>query len=281
MDLEKSEDRSVAKAYEDMFSQSEKELFTLLNPQANYPFTFSRQELSLFYLSSRSYVHFADVETRCRVAAYAFCAGIPVIGNSTIANILPNDLAMEPTFYQVAGDDYVEPILKAISTQLETNQRECLQTLSETYSVDRLVQNLNFCLKPVREFVRSQVLGSNLDIRLGAAHSGVASSNSYEIRLREFLLGIMNSDVNSKLEKIQIKSLEPEIEIGCLINLKNSNRHEQQTISIRKERLKEIRITRRGNLRFIAYQILKMTNRIPFLGSRIRFIYIYIKSIFG
>jgi hypothetical protein len=71
MDLEKSEDQSVAKAYENMFSQSEKEFFTLLNPQANYPFTFSRQELSLFYLSSRSYVHFADVETKQRLEADA------------------------------------------------------------------------------------------------------------------------------------------------------------------------------------------------------------------
>ncbi len=270
MDLEKSEDRSVAKAYEDMFSQSEKEFFTLLNPQANYPFTFSRQELSLFYLSSRSYVHFADVETRCRVAAYAFCAGIPVIGNSTIANILPKNFAVEPTFYQVKGDDYVSAILEATHGSVQTNQSACINVLSESASVDRLVEKLNILLNPVKEFQRSQVFASNLDIRLGSAHTGIKSSNSYELDLIAFINGLTNENANKLFENVEIGSMSPENMVCSGITSESTFKDSVQRFSIRNYRKSEIKVSRNGHVRFNLYRAFRIADKVPLLGGLVR-----------
>ena len=270
MDLEKSEDQSVAKAYECMFSQSEKELFTLLNPQANYPFTFSRQELSLFYLSSRSYVHFADVETRCRVAAYAFCAGIPVIGNSTIANILPKNLAVEPTFFEVKGDDYVSAILKAKHDSEETNQSACIGILSESASVDRLIEKLNIYLNPMKKIDRSQIFASNLDIRLGAAHTGIKSSNSYELDLIEFISGLTNENAYELFENIEISSMGPENELCSGISSRFAFKDSIQRISIKNFRKSEIKVSRNGQIRFNLYRAFRFANNLPLLGVLLR-----------
>jgi len=270
MDLEKSEDRSVAKAYEDMFSQSEKEFFTLLNPQANYPFTFSRQELSLFYLSSRSYVHFADVETRCRVAAYAFCAGIPVIGNSTIANILPKNLSVEPTFFQVKGDDYVSPILKATHDSAQTNQSACIDVLSESVSVDRLVEKLNIILNPMKKIERSQVFASNLDIRLGAAHTGIKSSNSYELDLIVFINGLINENAYKLFKNIEIGSMCPENEFCSGVSSEFAFIDSIQRFSIKNFRKSEIKVSRNGQIRFNLYRAFRFANNVPLLGGLVR-----------
>jgi hypothetical protein len=278
MDLEKPEDRSLVKAYESMFSQSEKELFTLLNPQANYPFTFSREELSFFYRSSRSFVHFADVETRCRVAAYAFCAGIPVIGNSVISNILPVEIATEPTFFEVKNDDYFSAILRAISEPMPTNQRECLNVLSASSSINRMVENMNRCINPPVEFVASQFFSSNLDIRLGAAHTGNSSSNSYGMDLVMFMKSLKETRANTIYETIVIDSTDPENEIEKILNKEKVLEDKVKTFSIKNGRSGEIKITRRGKLRFLLYRILKRTNDIPLIGARIRRVYILMKN---
>ena len=278
MDLEKPEDRSLVNAYESMFSQSEKELFTLLNPQANYPFTFSREELSLFYRSSRSFVHFADVETRCRVAAYAFCAGIPVIGNSAISNILPVEIATEPTFFEVKNDDYVSAILRAISEPMPINQRDCIKVLSESSSIHRMVANMNRCINPPVAFVASQFFSKNLDIRLGAAHTGNSSSNSYGMDLVKFMKSLRETRANTFYESIVINSTDPESEMEKIMNKGKLLEDKVQTFSIKNGRSGELKITRRGKIRFVLYRILKRTNDIPLLGSRLRRIYTLFKT---
>ncbi len=279
MDLEKPEDQSVVRAYENMFSQSEKELFTLLNPQANYPFTFSRQELSSFYLSSRSYVHFADVETRCRVAAYAFCAGIPVVGNSTIANILPNELAIEPTFFEVKNDDYVGAILRAISNPMPINQGECIKVLSESSSIVRLVENLNRCLGKSNKFVQSQIYACNLDIRLGAAHTGTKSSNSYGIDLLTFINSLKQENVNKFFKNIDIGSSCPEEEFGSRLVLNEAVNGSVPSFDIRKFRKAEIKVSRNGQIRFYLYKVFRLANSIPILGVGVRKVFNVFKSL--
>ncbi len=270
MDLEKPEDQSVVRAYESMFSQSEKELFTLLNPQANYPFTFSRQELSNFYLSSQSYVHFADVETRCRVAAYAFCAGVPVVGNSTIANILPNEIAIEPTFFEVKNDDYVSAILRAISEPMPVNQRECIKVLSESSSIVRLVENLNRCISTNNKFVRSQIYACNLDIRLGAAHTGSKSSNSYGIDLLTFINALKEENANRYFKNIDIGSTCPEEEFGSRIVFDEALNGSVLNFNLKKYRRAEIKVSRNGQIRFNLYKVFKLANNVPFLGVGVR-----------
>ncbi len=277
MDLEKPEDRYLANTYQSMFSQSEKELFTLLNPQANHPFTFSREELSLFYRSSRSFVHFSDVETRCRVAAYAFCAGIPVIGNSVISNILPVEIAIEPTFFEVKNDDYVSAVLRAISGPMPMNQRECINVLSESSSIIRMVANINRCINSPIEFVASQFFSNNLDTRLGAAHTGNSSSNSYGIDLVKFMKSLSETREKIFFETIANDSKCPENEIEKIMNKEKLLEKRVETFSIKNGRSREIKITRRGKLRFVLYRILKKTNSVPFIGSKIRIIYTLLK----
>lgn len=278
MDFESADDKAIAEGYERLFHQSEKELFTLLNPQANFPFTFSRQELSLFYLSSRLFVHFADVETRCRVAAYAFCAGIPVIGNSMIANVLTEELAIEPTFYEVKSDDYVTSILKAVNEPMKTNQSGCMNILSEGSSINRLVANLNDRLHPNQEFHASQFFSNNLDNRLGASHSGDESSNSYGINLVAFMQRLIKLNTTSFPEEIDINSVDPERQIIEQMNAEIPSNQNFQTFSIRKNRLAEIKITRRGTYRSLLYRVFKGTSNIPVVGSGLRKLYIFLKS---
>ena len=278
MDINKNRDKAILKEYEDGFSQKEKELFTLLNPSANHPFTFSRQELSLFYLSSRCFVHFADVETRCRVAAYAFCAGIPVVGNLKIANILPSKIAKEPTFFEVKSDDYADSILKALNQSKNTNQSDCVDVLSERQSIDRMVVELNRILKPPVEILQSDLFVTNLDIRLGASHTGSSSSNSYSMDLPEFLRKLICTNDESLFEKIEISSSEPEHEIEKIMSFEEQETQKSCNISIGKGRFEEIKITRHGKLRFLLYRVLKFANKVPFIGSLCRSVYIVLKA---
>lgn len=270
MDFENTDDKAVAEGYEKLFSRSEKELFTLLNPRSNFPFTFSRQELSMFYLSSRSYVHFADVETRCRVAAYAFCAGIPVIGHSLIANILTEELAIEPTFYEVRDDDYVASILKAVNEPMKSDQSGCMNILSERSSINRLVANLNHCLNPRQEFTTTQFFSNNLDIRLGAAHSGNETSNSYGIDLLAFIQLLKNENADNLLKNISINSYNPEHDFGRLANLELNKPHSTLSFDLKKYRKSEIKISRNGRVRFRLYKVIKFMHALPLIGFGIR-----------
>ena len=270
MDFKNTDDKAIAEGYEKLFSRSEKELFTLLNPQSNFPFTLSRQELSLFYLSSRSYAHFADVETRCRVAAYAFCAGIPVIGHSMIANILTEELAIEPTFYEVKNDDYVTSILKAVYEPVKPDQSACMNILSEGSSINRLVANLNHCLNPKQEFATNQFFSNNLDNRLGAAHSGNETSNSYGIDLLAFIKGLKNENADNFFKNIPINSHSPEHDFGSLAILELNKTHSTLSFDLKKYRKSEIKISRRGRVRFSLYKIIKIMYALPLIGIGIR-----------
>lgn len=278
MDFESADDKAVAEGYERLFRQREKELFTLLNPQANFPFTFSRQELSLFYLSSRLFVHFADVETRCRVAAYAFCAGIPVIGNSTIANILTEELAIEPTFYEVKNDDYVTSILKAVNEPMPTNQSGCMNILSEGSSINRLVANLNDRLHPNQEFHASQFFSNNLDNRLGASHSGDESSNSYGVDLLAFIRGLKNTNADNLFKNIPMNSPSPEHEFGSLAILQSNKTYPTLIFDLKKYREIEVKISRNGRVRFGLYKIFKFIVKFPLIGIGTRRLLKVLKS---
>jgi len=281
MNLDNSDDRAVAEAYENLFTTAEMENFTLLNPASNNPFTFSREELALFYLSSKIYVHFADTETRCRTAAYAFCAGMPVVGNSVIANILPMRLATEPTFYQVRNDDYVKPILSALSKPRTIMQLDCKEVLSEERSILRFVNSINNGLKPTSIFEKHDIFSADLDIRLGAAHLGIKSSNSSSLTLKEFIVGLQISEVLSVLNKNVIKSMQPERELENLLLFAQDrivNVIDLSREALLVERKREIFISKKGNARFILYQILVSVEKIPIVRNLARVIFQFLKN---
>jgi len=106
----------VRDVYESMFSKSEQDKFTLLTLDFRYPFPFDLPTLAHFYRSSRMFMHTTADERRCRVAAYAWAAGLPVIGRASVGSLLPGELRRSPFFYEVGpDDDYVGAVEQALS----------------------------------------------------------------------------------------------------------------------------------------------------------------------
>ena len=266
---ENSEAYDLLDLYESLFTAAEKEMFTLLNPSANFPFTFSRDELALFYQSSRLYVHFADFETRCRTAAYAFVAGIPVVGYQSIVNILPDELHNEPTFYEVDGDDYVSPIIRALTSESTTPRSECAKILSESYSVIKFVKQLNEAFSPEPAFTVDDLWHNNLDVRLGASHLGKSSSNSYSSTLETFCKSsIQLLEVEEIVEKLRpLQNPENEMDKILLAGIP-SEEYSTTTELIRLHSYRKLEMKRsyRGKFRFRCYSTMKAIYEIPILG---------------
>lgn len=281
---ENSEAYDLLSMYESIFTAAEKELFTLLNPSANFPFTFSRDELALYYQSSRLYVHFADFETRCRTAAYAFVTGIPVVGHKSIANILPNELHNEPTFYEVNNDDYISTIVRALASESTTSKGECVRVLSEKYSVIKLVDQLNDAFSPEPAFTINDIWHNNLDVRLGASHLGKLSSNSYSSTLKTFCeSSIQLLEEEESLFKLQLLQ-NPENELDSMMRAGFSNREITRTTEIiRLESYRKLEIKRsyRGIIRFRFYSSMKIVSEVPILGLFILKIWSLAKRIFA
>jgi glycosyltransferase involved in cell wall biosynthesis len=90
---------NIRKEYDRIFSEEEKSLFTLMTINYRYPFPFDLDTLAFFYKSSKIFVHTADDERRCRVAAYAWAMGMPVVCMDDVASLIPNHLRLEPVVY--------------------------------------------------------------------------------------------------------------------------------------------------------------------------------------
>ncbi len=281
---EKSEAYDLLSMNENIFTAAEKELFTLLNPSANFPFTFSRDELALYYQSSRLYVHFADFETRCRTAAYAFVTGIPVVGHKSIANILPNELHNEPTFYEVDSDDYISPIIRALASESTTSKGECVSVLSERYSIRKLVEKLNDAFSPEPAFTVNDIWHNNLDVRLGASHLGKSSSNSYSSTLKTFCESSIQL-LEEEESLFKLRPLQnPESEIDSIVLAGISNREITRTIEtirLGSYRKLEIRRSYRGRIRFRFYSLMKTVSQVPILGLFVLKIWSLAKRLFA
>ena len=98
--------------YNYLFNKEEQEDFTLLTTNFNTPFPFNRETLAVFFKNSKVFLHCAENEKRCRIAAYAWCAGLPVIAKASVGSILPLSLQIPPAYYQVQNDkDYPKLIM--------------------------------------------------------------------------------------------------------------------------------------------------------------------------
>lgn len=166
----RSVDHRLPKRYERMFSVAERDNVTLLTPRQNYPFPFTRRELAVFYRASRVFVHFAPAETRCRVAAYAWASGLPVVGTRGIGDLLPPELLIEPAFYEVRNDSYVPALVAALDRDGSFDSAAYRQVVSSEASVSNLVKALNQLPRSDGRMTTGRVLAPNLDIRLGWHH---------------------------------------------------------------------------------------------------------------
>lgn len=192
---EKSEEKTVfykiRDIYDKMFTEQEKDLFTLLTINYRYPFPFDLETVAHFYRSSKVFVHTADDEKRCRVAAYAWASGLPVVGMDCVGGLLAPQARCAPYFFEPKRyADFPAQIVKAISSlpALEWDQSLMRETFSESVTTDVLNHWLN--KMAIRRDIKYNLDGlsrMNLSLRLGRHHSGVAGPNSLKTKLADFV----------------------------------------------------------------------------------------------
>ena len=178
----------LRKEYERTFTFEEQAYFNLLIIRDRYPFFFDRPSLAHFYKSAKIFVHTAPDERRCRVAAYAWCCGMPVVGKAAIGSILSPELRRAPNFFEVPENgSFTGPILKALAAAgtvpVEPLQRE----LSEKYTLGALETRLRDHFAERGIGYAGSLLGENLDIRMGRHHGNGEGTNSVDMSLEAFM----------------------------------------------------------------------------------------------
>ena len=189
----KSDERTafynIREYYEALFTKEERNWFTLLTTHFNSPFPFDRHTLSNFFRNSRVFLHCATEERRCRIAAYAWCAGLPVVAYPSVASVLPSQLQIEPGYFQVDNDaDYASKIILALDSVKSFDPESYRQTLSESYTIANLDRKLASLFDELKVSYKGKLLSRNLDIRLGWHHQNIGGpANGLLQPLDEFI----------------------------------------------------------------------------------------------
>jgi hypothetical protein len=198
--------------YEKMFSLEERKYFNFLVLRENYPFFFDLPTLTHFYQSSRIFVHTADEERRCRVAAYAFCTGLPVVGMDCVGSIL-SEPAKKGVFFEVkTPKDFAAQVSKALSTNVQQAAFDLARReLSEVFAVDTLKTRLQSHLKESTHWANGKWFTQELDIRLGRHHGLGGGPNSLNYNLAS-LMKLLLSD------RIHNLNLKPDVDAELALN---------------------------------------------------------------
>ncbi len=190
--------------YDEMFSKEEQKLFNFMTLNFNYPYPFDMPTLAHFYKSSKIFLHSADDERRCRVAAYGWAAGMPVVGGENVGLLLPKELQKPPYFYKAECYKDLARLAKDALDDYEKNpdMTAVRKVVAEDYTKDILINKLKEILP--NEYInedRSLYSLEHLDIRLGMHHlkgSTYASDNS----------NMYNMDFNGLFKYLQDRSNE-------------------------------------------------------------------------
>jgi hypothetical protein len=147
----------------------------------------------VFFKNSKVFLHCATEERRCRIAAYAWCAGLPVVAYPSVASILPAELRTAPGYYQVDDDgQYAPQLQKAILASVEFSATPYQQELSEIYAIPNLRARLEKLFHDQGIPWQGNLLTRNLDRRLGWHHSGIGSvSNGLQQPLSSFMQSLL------------------------------------------------------------------------------------------
>lgn len=191
--FEESEKKTVfyeiREVYEKMFNADERKLFTLLDIHFDYPFPFDLETLAYFYRSSKIFVHFANDEHRCRVAAYAWASGLPVVGMDCVGSLLPKNLKTKPYFYEIRDyKEFEKNIDEALININSYDSSEAEKYFDLANSIERLETELEKIFKEKHlSYNNSKTFTQNLNIRLGR-HNGLSSGrNRIDISLSHFI----------------------------------------------------------------------------------------------
>lgn len=214
---------NIRDVYDEMFSDEEKNLFVLLTLNYRYPFPFDLETLAYFYRSSKIFVHFADDEKRCRVAAYAWATGIPVVGMSCVGSLLPKDLRVKPYYYEVSDySHFPEQMVRALNDS-KSNKKD-FEKVRENFNVVYTKQVLSERLEKLftansLDYETSHLSLSNLDVRLGRHYDIGSGPNTISTPLSQFLDVLQNQE---EIIKITImKHQDPERELEILFPVKS------------------------------------------------------------
>ena len=271
---------NIEKTYESLFTLEEKRFFTLLNPTANYPFPFERSELARFYNSSRSFVHFAQDETRGRLSAYAFASGVPVVGRKCIASTLSNNLQTAPTFYEVRNDDYASEIIKALANQDGNRALDCVQEIGEISSQIKLIKFLNTTFPINGGYSVGDLLKNNLDTRIAAHHIGKDDGNSIGNGISGFMDSVAKLPNNKNLQSELISDAYPERCMNFQLideNIHHLEAHNISDINLTIFRLREQTSVSRRKYAVLVTSLFSKFLGIPVVGYLIKKVFIILR----
>ncbi len=213
---------SIRREYEKLFTQDEQDLFNLLNLNFRYPFPFDLETLAYFYRSSKVFVHTANDERRCRVAAYAWASGLPVVSMASVGSLLPPKLRTPPYFYEVESyGQFPEKTIEAVENKSLNHDWEQVRNhfLEEKTKV-QLIKKLSNIFKSKSIAFETKYLSlANLDIRLGRHVNLGQGKNKINLDMNEFLRFISKN--HSKLRTLIVNQLDPERYLEKLLSTQN------------------------------------------------------------
>ena len=207
--------RNVRELYDKVFIGKEQDFFTLLTTNFRYPFPFDLPTLAHFYRASWVFAHSAPDERRCRVAAYAWATGLPVVGMAPVGSVLTPALRRAPYFFETTSyDDFPQQILSALSvakslpdfTEVQAEIASHLSIRLFEQHLNRLLNDMNLPAPKAGGWVQG------LDIRMGRHHGLPAGINQLDQDISSFLefLCVAESAEMSKLAECE----DPELELA-------------------------------------------------------------------
>jgi hypothetical protein len=140
-------------------------------------------------------VHSAPDERRCRVAGYAWAAGIPVVGMNCIGSVLPKVLREPPYFFECA--DYASfpgAIIAALdSARTGPDFTPARQHVSQEPAALEMIAMLG-ALAQSRQLALSPhpVNATGFDLRMGRHHGIAFGTNRLEQDLGAFVTILQN-----------------------------------------------------------------------------------------
>jgi len=179
----------IRQRFEALFSADERRFCTLMTMEWDNPFPLDLETLAFFYRASRVYVHPAPEERRCRVAAYAWASGMPVVARENVASILPPQLRRKPFWFSF--DDparMADAILAALDgAEADAQWDEVGSEFRTSGSVRRLASYLENLARARGETLSLQPINElGLDIRLGRHHGIASGPNTVEQAVQSF-----------------------------------------------------------------------------------------------
>jgi hypothetical protein len=201
-------------AYLERFSRDERQLFTLLTLRYDYPFPLDLPTLAYLYRSSRVFAHFAPDERRCRVAGYAWAAGLPVVGTQAVGSLLPADLRTPPAFREVqSAAGYANQIAAALDAPPDPPAHAAAaEYFAQPSAVRALCDQLDALFPGDGLGDASAYSTSDLGIRLGRHHGLSSGPNRVPMSVAE-LVALLDSNEDDVVD-VLASHADPEVALA-------------------------------------------------------------------